>query len=124
MKKLFFKIQNYFENRFVLPFRYSEYALSAVPKDLIPKRQNLVLSFLNETGELSSDFTSDILEERIAAAACKAAVKGKTRLSVAEASALIDQLLSLENPYHCPHGRPTIIKISKYELEKKFKRIL
>jgi DNA mismatch repair protein MutL len=55
---------------------------------------------------------------------CKAAVKGGNRLSFAEANELIDQLLSLENPYACPHGRPTIISMSKYELEKKFKRIV
>ncbi len=55
---------------------------------------------------------------------CKAAVKGNNRLSVPEAEALIGQLLKLENPYHCPHGRPTIISMSKYEIEKKFKRIL
>ena len=55
---------------------------------------------------------------------CKAAVKGNNKLSVSEAEALIGQLLKLENPYHCPHGRPTIISMSKYEIEKKFKRIL
>ena len=56
--------------------------------------------------------------------ACKAAVKGNNHLDIQEASALIDELLSLENPYHCPHGRPTIISMSKYEIEKKFKRII
>jgi len=56
--------------------------------------------------------------------ACKAAVKGNQTLSVREMEALIDQLLTLENPYHCPHGRPTIISMSKYEIEKKFKRIV
>ena len=66
----------------------------------------------------------EMLEDRIATAACKAAVKGNNKLSFAEANGLIDQLLSLENPYNCPHGRPTIIKMSKYELEKKFKRII
>ena len=55
---------------------------------------------------------------------CKAAVKGNNRLSEREANELIDQLLSLENPYTCPHGRPTIVAISKYEMEKKFKRIV
>jgi DNA mismatch repair protein MutL len=56
--------------------------------------------------------------------ACKAAVKGNNRLSTEEADRLIDELLTLENPYHCPHGRPTIISMSKYELEKKFHRIV
>ena len=55
---------------------------------------------------------------------CKAAVKGKHQMSAMEAKALIDELLTLENPYNCPHGRPTIISMSKYELEKKFKRIV
>ena len=56
--------------------------------------------------------------------ACKSAVKGNMRISTKEMGALLDQLMSLENPYHCPHGRPTIITMSKYELEKKFKRIV
>ena len=55
---------------------------------------------------------------------CKAAVKGNNKLSYAEMDSLIDQLLKLENPFNCPHGRPTIISLSKYELEKKFKRII
>ena len=55
---------------------------------------------------------------------CKAAVKGNMRLTAQEADALIGELLTLENPYHCPHGRPTIIAMSKRELEKKFKRIV
>ena len=55
---------------------------------------------------------------------CKAAVKGNNRLSYPEIEELLDELLSLENPYHCPHGRPTIIAMTKYELEKKFKRIV
>ena len=55
---------------------------------------------------------------------CKAAIKGRVSISRAEAEQLIDELLSLENPYHCPHGRPTIISMSKYEIEKKFKRIV
>lgn len=56
--------------------------------------------------------------------ACKAAVKGNNSLSLEEADTLIEQLLELENPYNCPHGRPTIISMSKYEVEKKFKRIV
>ena len=64
------------------------------------------------------------VKDRIATMACKAAVKGHDVLSVAEARSLIDQLLLLENPYNCPHGRPTIISMSKYEMEKKFKRIV
>jgi len=76
---------------------------------------------LSEDG---SSHNPDIIYERVASLSCKAAVKGGNRLSAAEANELIDQLLSLENPYACPHGRPTIISMSKYELEKKFKRIV
>ena len=61
---------------------------------------------------------------KIASMSCKAAVKGNNKMSTQEANALIDQLLSLENPYNCPHGRPTIISMSHYELDKKFKRIV
>ncbi len=106
-------------------FGGSEYALSAVPADLYTLNdRELFLSFIDETTEISSTFASEMLEDRLATAACKAAVKGNNRLSFTEANALIDQLLSLDNPYNCPHGRPTIIKMSKYELEKKFKRII
>ena len=59
----------------------------------------------------------------VATMACKAAVKGHDKLDIQEAEALISQLLKLENPFHCPHGRPTVIELTKYELEKKFKRI-
>jgi DNA mismatch repair protein MutL len=56
--------------------------------------------------------------------ACKAAIKGNTSISFEEADRLIDQLLKLENPYTCPHGRPTLISMSEEEIEKKFKRIV
>ena len=77
-------------------------------------------SLSDTTGKPSADF----LNEKLATMACKSAVKGNNRLSVSEANTLIQELLSLENPYNCPHGRPTIISMSKYELEKKFKRIV
>ncbi|MEG2774925.1 MAG: hypothetical protein RR906_05905, partial [Acetivibrio sp.] len=64
------------------------------------------------------------LLEKIASMSCKAAVKGNMHLSEQEAHQLIDELMTLENPYHCPHGRPTIVSMSKYEIEKKFKRIV
>ena len=64
------------------------------------------------------------IEEKIASMACKASVKGNQRLSFAEAEHLIDELLLLDNPYNCPHGRPTIVVITKDEMEKKFKRIV
>ena len=66
----------------------------------------------------------EVILQKLASMACKAAVKGNQMMSITEAGALIDELLTLENPYHCPHGRPTIISMSKYEIEKKFKRII
>lgn len=74
--------------------------------------------------ELSTENTPDLIDEKIASMSCKAAVKGNMKLSAAEVETLIGELLELENPYHCPHGRPTIIAMSKRELEKKFKRIV
>ena len=65
-----------------------------------------------------------MITEKIASMSCKAAVKGNQNISRPEVEALIGELLTLENPYHCPHGRPTIISMTKYELEKKFKRVL
>ena len=66
----------------------------------------------------------DIITERVATMSCKAAVKGSNKLSFEEARELIQELMQAENPYNCPHGRPTLIVMSKYEVEKKFKRIL
>ena len=66
----------------------------------------------------------ELVYEKVASMSCKAAVKGNMKLSAAEVDALIGELLTLENPYHCPHGRPTIIAMSRRELEKKFKRIV
>ena len=77
-------------------------------------------SLADQTGKIAEN----LVNERIASMSCKAAVKGNHKMSVPEIHALIDELLSLENPYNCPHGRPTIISMTKYELEKKFKRIV
>ncbi len=106
-------------------FGGKEYAVRAVPSDLYGLAQNEILIELIDglVGEVYNE-TPEMILEKIASMSCKAAVKGNHRLSAEEASALIDQLLTLENPYHCPHGRPTIISMSKYELEKKFKRIV
>ena len=68
--------------------------------------------------------TADILYEKLATMACKAAVKGNHAMSLPEAEKLVDELMTLKNPFACPHGRPTIIRMSKYELEKKFSRII
>ena len=74
--------------------------------------------------EITRNASPDLIDEMVASMSCKAAVKGHMKLSVSEVDALIGELLTLENPYHCPHGRPTIIAMSKRELEKKFKRIV
>ena len=74
--------------------------------------------------EINRNAPSNLIDEKIASMSCKAAVKGNMRLSAAEVDTLITELLSLDNPYHCPHGRPTIIAMSRRELEKKFKRIV
>ena len=66
----------------------------------------------------------DVILNKLASMACKAAVKGNNSLNLEEVSALLDEMLTLDNPYHCPHGRPTIISMSRYEIEKKFKRIV
>lgn len=106
-------------------FGGKEYSIHAVPANIYGVAvQELFIQILDSLEQEHVSKTPDILAERIATAACKAAVKGNNRLSVKEADALIDELLSLENPYNCPHGRPTIISMTKYELEKKFKRIV
>lgn len=106
-------------------FGGKEYSIHAVPANIYGVSvQELFIQILDSLEQEHVSKTPDILAERIATAACKAAVKGNNRLSVKEVDALIDELLNLENPYNCPHGRPTIISMTKYELEKKFKRIV
>ena len=73
---------------------------------------------------INTSMTPDLIDEKVASMSCKAAVKGNNRLSAKEVDALIGELLTLDNPYHCPHGRPTIIAMTKHDLEKKFKRIV
>ncbi len=107
------------------PFGGREYAVRGVPANLFSiAKKDLLIEMIDGLSEDGSSHNPDIIYERVASLSCKAAVKGGNRLSAAEANELIDQLLSLENPYACPHGRPTIISMSKYELEKKFKRIV
>lgn len=106
-------------------FGGKDYSISAVPANMFsidPKE--LFLSSLNDL-ELSNDkVTNDILLIRVATMSCKAAIKGNTEISEIEAKALIEELFTLDNPFHCPHGRPTMIEISHYEMDKKFKRIV
>jgi DNA mismatch repair protein MutL len=102
-----------------------EYALRSVPVDLYGcSEREMFLEVLDELDTGVSHGSYSVIEEKIASMSCKAAVKGNNRLSTAEAKELIDELLTLENPYNCPHGRPTIITMSRYEMDKKFKRIV
>lgn len=106
-------------------FGGNDYALRAVPVDLYGcGEKELFLSVIDELLEFPVTKDASLVLDRIATMSCKAAVKGNTRLSYDEAEALIRELLSLGNPFQCPHGRPTIVSMSKYEIEKKFKRIL
>ncbi|MDR2042901.1 MAG: DNA mismatch repair endonuclease MutL [Clostridium sp.] len=106
-------------------FGGSEYALRSVPVELYGcGEKELFLEVLDELTGTTGGNHPKAAEEKIASMSCKAAVKGNARLSLAEAQSLLDELLLLENPYHCPHGRPTVISMSRTELEKKFKRIV
>ena len=119
--------ENYFRNFGfeIEPFGGREYSISAVPSLLLGMTEEEV--FLEMLDNLGADGTKDAFElftARLATMACKAAVKGNHAMSPQEADKLIDELLTLENPYNCPHGRPTIISMTKTEIEKKFKRIV
>ena len=106
-------------------FGGKDYSLGAVPS-LLPSvsKESVFKEVLSGLSEINTDVEPISVIEKIASMSCKAAVKGNQRLSYSEADKLIDELLSLKNPYNCPHGRPTIIEMTKYDLEKKFKRIV
>ena len=108
------------------PFGGDEYAVRAIPDNLFGiAKKELLLEMLDSLSDgLSTSLEPESIDEKIASMSCKAAVKGNMKLSYAEMDELINELLSLDNPYHCPHGRPTIIAMTKRELEKKFKRIV
>ena len=106
-------------------FGGNEFAIEGVPGNLFSfDVKEFFMELLASCGELKGNDGHDMIVEKVASMSCKAAVKGNNRLSYPEIEELLDELLSLENPYHCPHGRPTIIAMTKYELEKKFKRIV
>lgn len=116
LKRLGFEIEH---------FGGKEYSVSALPADMYGiAGERLLIEFIDDLVEEAPTGTPDIILEKIASMSCKAAVKGNHTMSVMEAEALIEQLLTLDNPFHCPHGRPIIISMTKYELEKKFKRII
>ena len=102
-----------------------EYMISAVPDNLFSiDMKDLFIEMLDDFSNLTGRETPDLIMEKVASMSCKAAVKGNDALSLPEIDALIEELLTLDNPFNCPHGRPTIIAMSKYEIEKKFKRIV
>lgn len=107
------------------PYGGREYAISEIPANLYGiNEKDLFLEMLSDLEDRGSMQPSELIASKLASMSCKAAIKGGQKISFQEADALVSQLLTLENPYACPHGRPTIITMSKYELEKKFKRIV
>ena len=117
-EKLGFNIEN---------FGGHEYAMRAIPIDLFGCESEKVMftEILDELShETGLDRTPDVINYKIASMSCKASVKGNTRMTRQEMEALLDELLTRDNPYNCPHGRPTIISMSKYEIDKKFKRVV
>ena len=107
------------------PYGGREYAISEIPANLYGiNEKELFLEMLSDLEDRGSMQPSELIASKLASMSCKAAIKGGQKISFKEADALVSQLLTLENPYACPHGRPTIITMTKYELEKKFKIIL
>lgn len=107
------------------PYGGREYAISEIPANLYGiNEKDLFLEMLSDLEDRGSMQPYELIASKLASMSCKAAIKGGQKISFKEADALVSQLLTLENPYACPHGRPTIITMTKYELEKKFKRIV
>jgi DNA mismatch repair protein MutL len=107
------------------PLGGSSYAIRAVPMELYGNdATELLRDTLEEMVEEKMNGTPAAILAKVASMSCKAAVKGNTILSTNEAEALIEELLGLDNPYHCPHGRPTMIVFSQSDMDKKFKRIV
>ncbi|WP_022763955.1 DNA mismatch repair endonuclease MutL [Butyrivibrio sp. XPD2006] len=128
-EELFLNYRQYFEKLGfnIENFGGREYAMRAIPIDLFgcDNEKDMFIQILDELShETGLDRTPDVINYKIASMACKASVKGNTKMSRAEMEALLDELLTLDNPYNCPHGRPTIISMSKYEIDKKFKRVV
>ena len=107
------------------PFGGKEYAVTAIPADFTGiDTKTMFLEMLDDFANINGNDSPNAIMEKVASMSCKAAIKGNQHISRTEAERLIDELLELENPYNCPHGRPTIISMTKYEIEKKFKRIV
>ena len=106
-------------------FGGKEYKINSIPNIFpsIPKAE-LFNEMLSDSTNYDIISPPELILAKVASMACKAAIKGNMRISLLEANELFDELLSLDNPYNCPHGRPTVIKMTKQEIEKKFKRIV
>jgi DNA mismatch repair protein MutL len=106
-------------------FGGKEYKITAIPDNLYNiDMKNLFIDMIDECMEFKGKTTSDLILHKVATMSCKAAIKGNNKISLPEVKQLLDDLLEIENPYNCPHGRPTIIAMTKTEIEKKFKRIV
>lgn len=123
-------LKQYVEHFKAIGFEIEEFGgndinLRAVPMDLYGKEpKELFLEIMDELGKGAIRGVPEVINEKLASMACKSAVKGNNSMTIDEVKALLDQLMKLDNPYNCPHGRPTIFSMSKYEIEKKFKRIV
>lgn len=106
-------------------FGGKEYAITAIPADFTGiDMKTMFIDMLDDFANIGGKDAPNLIMEKVASMSCKAAIKGNQHISFPEMEQLIDELMQLENPYNCPHGRPTIISMSKYEIEKKFKRIV
>ena len=127
-EEVFLHYEEYFkELGFVIDaFGGKDYAIREIPLDLYGSlnAKEMFLAILDELTAEKQMTDPKVITDKIASMACKASVKGSTLMHEEEIEALLDELLTLENPYNCPHGRPTIITMSKYELDKRFKRVV
>lgn len=106
-------------------FGGNEYCIREVPANLYGiGERDLFMELLDAVSQENGTMDTEVIASKIAMMACKMSIKGNQRVSLMEVEHLLDELMKLENPYQCPHGRPTIIKMSKYEIDKKFKRIV
>ena len=106
-------------------FGGNEYCIREVPANLYGiGERDLFMELLDAVSQENGTLDTEVIASKIATMACKMSIKGNQRVSLMEVEHLLDELMKLENPYQCPHGRPTIIAMSKYEIEKKFKRIV
>lgn len=106
-------------------FGGNEYCIQEVPANLYGiGERDLFMELLDAVSQENGTLDTEVIASKIATMACKMSIKGNQRVSLMEVEHLLDELMKLENPYQCPHGRPTIIKMSKYEIDKKFKRIV